>query len=198
MAVDSTTREEVMNIFSRATCVDPKNYVAWHEWGLSNYRAIEESKRQSSSSMRNITIILGLAKTGQNKNNFQRHKLLAVLVPNAVKGLLRAISLGTRRWSSSVAQDMLCILTLWFRYAGKLDSVYTLLEEGLLRSDSVHLDNWMGVLPQLIARIDHPDQKVRDLLHSLLVRLGKKHAQALVFPLSVVLKVCASKEKMLL
>ena len=36
--------------------------------------------------------------------------------------------LGTRRWSSSVAQDMLCLLSLWFKYAGKMDSVHSLLE----------------------------------------------------------------------
>lgn len=38
------------------------------------------------------------------------------LVVNALNGLLKAVSLGTRRWSSKVTQDMLCILTLWFKY----------------------------------------------------------------------------------
>ena len=32
------------------------------------------------------------------------------LAINAVNGLMRALSLGTRRWSSAVTQDMLCIL----------------------------------------------------------------------------------------
>jgi serine/threonine-protein kinase mTOR len=59
------------------------------------------------------------------------------------------------------------------------------LEKGL---DLVQLDNWLGVLPQLIARIDHPDNSTRSLLHSLLSRLGEKHAQALVYPLSVAVK----------
>jgi FKBP12-rapamycin complex-associated protein len=54
--------------------------------------------------------------------------------------------------------------------------------------NSVNIDIWLGVLPQLIARIDHPGIPARKLLHALLVRLGEKHAQALVYPLAVALK----------
>lgn len=52
----------------------------------------------------------------------------------------------------------------------------------------VPIDNWLGVLPQLIARIDHPDKSTRALLHDLIIRLGQRHSQALVYPLSVALK----------
>jgi FKBP12-rapamycin complex-associated protein len=79
---------------------------------------------------------------------------------------------------------MLCILSVWFKYC-KLPEVATQLETGL---SMVHLDNWLGVLPQLIARIDHPEPNARRLLHNLLSRLGMRHAQALVYPLSVALK----------
>lgn len=51
-----------------------------------------------------------------------------------------------------------------------------------------HVDNWLGVIPQLIARIDHQDVLPRELLHNLLIQLGTRHAQALVFPLSVAIK----------
>jgi FKBP12-rapamycin complex-associated protein len=97
---------------------------------------------------------------------------------------MRALTLATREWSSTVSQDILCILSLWFQY-GKHTEVYLSIEAGL---NSVHLDNWLGVLPQLIARIDHPNNEVKVLLHHLLGRLGKKHSQALVYPLSVAVK----------
>jgi FKBP12-rapamycin complex-associated protein len=111
-------------------------------------------------------------------------EVLTPLAVNAVKGLMRAMSLGTRMFSSSVAQDMLCILSIWFRYC-KVPDVSAALEAGL---STVHLDNWLGVLPQLIARIDYPEPNARRLLHELLGRLGVRHAQALVYPLSVALK----------
>jgi FKBP12-rapamycin complex-associated protein len=137
---------------------------------------------------------------------------ISIYAVNAVKGFLRAISLGTKRWASGVMQDMLSALNVWFRY-GKISSVHTELDLGL---STVHLDNWLGVLPQLIARIDHSEPKARKLLHSLLTRIGKcisvnitaittnthiqthththtyitgeRHSQAMVYPLWVALK----------
>ena len=50
------------------------------------------------------------------------------------------------------------------------------------------LDAWLGVLPQLIARIHTANERVYDMLHALLSRLGRTHPQALVYPLSVALK----------
>lgn len=124
---------------------------------------------------------------------------LAPYIVNAAKGLLRAsnaaylcvncsklilVSLGTRRWSSSITQDMLCVLSIWFRFS-RVENLISTLEQCLLH---VHGDTWLGVLPQLIARIDHPEPSARKLLHGLLSRLGTKHAQVLVYPLSVALK----------
>ena len=42
--VDRSTRREVLALYGRATLVDPQSYRAWHQWGLSNYRAIEEAR----------------------------------------------------------------------------------------------------------------------------------------------------------
>jgi len=104
---------------------------------------------------------------------------------------MRALTLGTKRFSSFVTQDMLCILSLWFRY-GKFPDVNAVLESGLA---TVHLNTWLGVLPQLIARIDHPDPATCTLLHNLLIRLGAKHAQAVVFPLFVAIKSPRGRRK---
>ena len=42
--VDSNTRKIILTVYNRATLVQPQSYSAWHEWGLANYRAIEEAK----------------------------------------------------------------------------------------------------------------------------------------------------------
>ena len=44
MVVDKSTRRDVLTLYGRAITVDPTDYRAWHQWGLSNYRAIEESR----------------------------------------------------------------------------------------------------------------------------------------------------------
>jgi len=181
-AVDRSTRREILSLYSRATMVDPQSYAAWHQWGLCNYRAIEEARGFSPRSV--CTSGTKAARQIMPAQNTLSNDVLIPLATNAVKGLLRAISFGTKKDSSSVMQDMLCILSIWFRY-GRIPDVCSAIEAGL---STVHLDNWLGVLPQLIARIDHHEPNTRNLLQNLLIRLGTKHAQALVFPLSVALK----------
>jgi phosphatidylinositol kinase/protein kinase (PI-3 family) len=195
--VDLQTRMDVLQIYSHATMIDPNSYRASHQWGLCNYRAIEELRNSHKSFVNSITTsstpshyyhqqraaLSATTQIGGSPNVITREQFIGFAV-NAIKGLMKALTLGTRMFSSSVMQDMLCILSLWFRY-GKLAEVYNALESGLA---TVAIDTWLGVLPQLIARIDHPDKDARHLLHSLLMRLGSKHAQALVYPLSVALK----------
>ena len=185
--IDKSTRRDVLALYGRATMIDTTSYRAWHQWGLSNYRAIEESRLIMPTDSNASTPYKRSSRNSHQIVPSQVNIPLEVASPlavNAAKGLLKAIALGTRRWSSSVTQDMLCVLSVWFRF-GRIPDVAAALEAGL---NTVHLDNWLGVLPQLIARIDHPDFTARDLLHKLLVRLGVRHSQALVYPLSVALK----------
>ena len=102
----------------------------------------------------------------------------------AVKGFVRAISVGTKRWSASVQQDLLNLLSCLFKY-GELPDVASTINKGL---SSIEIEAWLGVLPQLLARIHIKSPSVRSVLHPLLVRLGAKHPQALMYPLSVLLK----------
>jgi hypothetical protein len=172
--VDKATRRDVLSLYGRATMVDPLSYLAWHKWGLSNYRAIEEI----------LNLNKKLSPKGSSKQNRVSKEILIPLATNAAKGLFRAISFGTRRYSSAVMQDMLCLISVWFTKC-RYPEVLMAVESGL---STVHLDNWLGVLPQLIARIDQYESTSRKLLHNLLIRIGVCHVQALVYPLSVALK----------
>ena len=149
-------------LYNKATSVDPKSYQAWHQWGLANYRAIEElridnasnSKGTSTANSLGLGYKLGLHSPRVSLNNSslglpKQHTIpkdvLVPLATNAIKGLLKALSLGTRRNTASVMQDMLCILSVWFRYSS-INEVCSTVEQGLAR---VHLDNFLGVLPQV-------------------------------------------------
>ena len=62
-------------------------------------------------------------------------------------------------------------------------------------NSSVRLEMWLGVLPQLLARIHVQTLNVRKIVHGLLVKLGKQHPQALMYPLSVLLKSPVAERK---
>lgn len=180
VAVDQKTRSEIIQIYAQATNVNPKSYQAWHEWGLANYHAAQE-RGDRSGMMRSESATL-LQRRLRRPSIPVEHILTHIV--NALKGLFRAISLGTSKSIARVMQDMLCILNFWFKY-GEHSEVYNALREGL---DSVPVDSWLGVLPQLIARIHHEGDLGRGLLHGLLENLGNRHAQALMYPLSVALQ----------
>ncbi|CAN0338200.1 unnamed protein product, partial [Discosporangium mesarthrocarpum] len=104
----------------------------------------------------------------------------------ATDGFIRAIRLGKKKWSANVQQDLLNLMTIWFRY-GVNPEVRKVLSDPVSGLSSVMLDTWLGVVPQLIACINHRHPPTRELLHDLLMRLGRRHPQALVYPLSVAL-----------
>ena len=179
--LDSETRLSIIRLYSQATSVNPTSYQAWHEWGLSNHHAVLESSDQKS------------AGATRDPAHLLRRRLRRPSIPleyirsfivNALRGLFRAITLGTSKSCASVMQDMLCVLNFWFKY-GEYPDVADVLQEGL---QNAPLNSWLGVLPQLIARIHHPGDRARNLLHKLLGRLGSHHAQALMYPLSVALQ----------
>lgn len=76
---------------------------------------------------------------------------------------------------------MLRVLTLWFDY-GDLPIVAEAMQEGL---QQINIDIWLYVIPQLIARIHSPVDRIRSLLHDLLCALGRCHPQALIYSLTV-------------
>lgn len=65
------------------------------------------------------------------------------------------------------------LLTLWFEH-GEEGRVYDSLIKGL---KLINIENWLQVIPQLIARIDTNKQRVGKLIHTLLCDISKHHPQ---------------------
>jgi FKBP12-rapamycin complex-associated protein len=161
---------EVLCEFKRSTLLDG-GYKAWHNWALLNFRIAQQISEAED--------LNGVRRRGEPVSTSQRNHVVI-----AIKSFVNAIGLGTQRWSASVQQDMLNFLTCLFQY-GEQTTVSSIINECI---ESVAIETWLGVLPQLLARIHIKNISVRSVLHPLLVRLGEKHPQALMYPLSVLLK----------
>ena len=153
-------------------------YRAWHSWGLLNFRLAEQLKEQDEG-------VTARQQVRSTSNSIGNH------VVAAAHGFSNAISLGTKRWRASVQQDMLNLLTCLFKY-GELAGVADTINSGMR---IITVEAWLGVLPQLLARIHIRKPSVRSVLHPLLTRLGEKHPQALMYPLSVLLKSPVAERK---
>lgn len=174
--MSSSLQVSVLFALKRAISCPSCGYRAWHRWALLNFRLAEQLQQQEEGS------------TTRHRN---QTKSLGNHIVAAAQGFAHAISLGTKRWSASVQQDMLNLLTCLFKY-GELPDVAKTIKSGM---QIITLETWLGVLPQLLARIHIRKPSVRSVLHPLLTDLGEKHPQALMYPLSVLLKSPVAERK---
>ena len=154
---------EVLESYAAATSYNEDWYKAWHAWALANFEV--------------VTAITSHA--DRESVPLSQPVIIDHVVP-AVKGFFQSIALS----NSSSLQDTLRLLTLWFAHGGDPE-VNTAVSEGFAQ---VSVDTWLEVIPQLIARINQPNARVRQTIHSLLSKIGKAHPQALVYPLTVAMK----------
>ncbi|XP_060595349.1 serine/threonine-protein kinase mTOR-like [Ruditapes philippinarum] len=174
LGLNEQTIPQVLDYFALATEHDKNWYKAWHMWALMNYEAVLFYKQKDSGSQ-NQEINLPITP----RPDTIASKIHKYCVP-AVHGFFKSISLS----SQNSLQDTLRLLTLWFDY-GQWPEVHEALIDGI---KAIKIDNWLQVIPQLIARIDTSRTLVGRLIHQLLMDVGKEHPQALIYPLTVASK----------
>eukprot|EP00656_Telonema_subtile_P051269 TRINITY_DN6855_c0_g1_i1.p1 TRINITY_DN6855_c0_g1~~TRINITY_DN6855_c0_g1_i1.p1 ORF type:complete len:1752 (-),score=590.30 TRINITY_DN6855_c0_g1_i1:111-5366(-) len=124
------------------------------------------------------------ARAKQFKKYTKSHIAHVVL---AIRGFFKSIQLlGSRRESTDL---ILRLLTLWFRHGSSSQATHAL-ADGF---NSVPVDTWLSVMPQIIARAHTRSETVRDQICELLSRIGAQHPQAVVWPLSVASKTQTGK-----
>ena len=155
----------MLQAYTGATRYGADSHKAWHAWALCNVTALAH-------------IEAGAAQEGAAEMHTERQLEHVV---HALKGFFRSITLRASSGSEHALQDLLRLLTLWFRYGGE-QQVEAALLEGF---DAVDIDTWLLVIPQVIARINAPNMRVRKSVHALLLRVGRQHPQALIYPLAV-------------
>ena len=171
---------EVLTALKRATSLQGCGYKAWHAWALLNFRIAHSNEGDHSNEASHT-----LASRVLSDRMLRNH------VVAAVNGFVNAISLGTVKWSASVQQDLLNLLTCLFRF-GQVQDVAQVINGSI---GNIAIEAWLGILPQLLARIHIKQPAVRSVLHPLLVKLGEAHAQAFIYPLAVLLKSPVAERK---
>ncbi|GBF92738.1 hypothetical protein Rsub_05107 [Raphidocelis subcapitata] len=159
--LDGPTIARCLGLLKSATEYGANWAKAWHNWSLFNCGVLES-----------------LARAGEPE-------AAAQYVAPAVQGFFRSVALGQACGDRTGGlQDILRLLTLWFNW-GSAPAVEEALQEGF---GLVSIDTWLAVIPQIIARIHTNNVQVRGLINTLLVRIGRSHPQALMYPLLVACK----------
>ncbi|EOD48942.1 putative phosphatidylinositol 3-kinase tor2 protein [Neofusicoccum parvum UCRNP2] len=135
---------EILSAYAAATRYNQNWYKAWHAWALANFEVVNAMTPQADRSTPDLP-----------PSAVHEH-----IVP-AIHGFFKSISLS----STSSLQDTLRLLTLWFAHGGHSE-VNTAVTEGV---GTVSIDTWLEVIPQLLARINQPNVRVRQSIHNLLL-----------------------------
>ncbi|CAM6130085.1 unnamed protein product [Calypogeia fissa] len=153
--------QEILIAFGESTNLARCWSKAWHKWALFNTAVMSHYLRGAQPTK------------------------AAQYVVAAVSGYFCSIEYASaNKAGDDSLQDILRLLTLWFNHGASLD-VQAALKDGLNR---ITIDTWLVVLPQIIARIHSNIPAVRDLIQTLLVKIGEEHPQALMYPLLVACK----------
>jgi FKBP12-rapamycin complex-associated protein len=158
----SNVFEKVLETLKVATELDPMGYNAWHAWALANYQAaghhgangtqdiaMQDIAMQdiAPASLRRATSTSGTASSGDTGlRPSPEDQLTNVFQAAAVRGFFRSVSLGQDRPRSTILQDILRLITLWFNH-GEAPEVYEAMRTGM---QWVSIDTWLDVLIQLI------------------------------------------------
>ncbi|KAK7308127.1 hypothetical protein VNO77_41724 [Canavalia gladiata] len=160
--------KDILNAFTKTTQYANKWAKAWHKWALFNTAVM------SHYTLRGFTDVA------------------AQFVVAAVTGYFHSIACAANaKGVDDSLQDILRLLTLWFNH-GATAEVQMALKKGF---SLVNINTWLVVLPQIIARIHSNNHAVRELIQSLLVRIGQNHPQALMYPLLVACKSISNLRK---
>ncbi|ESO02673.1 hypothetical protein HELRODRAFT_161965 [Helobdella robusta] len=193
-------KQEVVKYYNEATKHNKDWVKAWHSFAYANYdvlSTLKEAKSNETISDDPVANILASAAataatttpssplpttaTTTSSSTISTTHLMAEHCKASIRGFLKSIALSD---ACSTLQDSLRILTMWFEY-GNIPEVNGALVEGV---KTVAINNWIQVIPQLIARIDTPRPLVGRLVIQLLKDIGRQHPQALIYPLVVVSK----------
>ncbi|XP_065891468.1 serine/threonine-protein kinase mTOR-like isoform X2 [Dysidea avara] len=178
----------ILHYYKCATEYDKQWYKAWHSLAFMNFEALLLNKQSSKQKNRPLSLgakELTIPDKSASATAAGATASVSELTPteyacSAVRGFFKSISLS----KENSLQDTLRLLTLWFDY-GHISEVSNALSDGI---KTIDIDNWLQVIPQLIARIDSPRKRVSKLIHDLLTDVGKQHPQALIYPLTVASK----------
>ena len=101
---------EVLAAYKRATFAKDNDYKAWHAWAITNFRLAQQLNDTRLEASLVATTKSTTGRSYSNNKVLMRNHVIA-----AVQGFVKAISLGTKRWSASVQQDMLSFLICFFK-----------------------------------------------------------------------------------
>lgn len=165
------TVKSIMGYLELSQKFDQKNYYSWHNYALVNYKFFD--------------FLINSGKESKNSNSLFQY------ATNAINGFMHAVCIGGKNISKTL-QDLLRLIDLWFNMGDK-EEIDKLIHKAF---EMIDLDSWLLVIPQLLARVNIIDERIKNSLSFLLRKIGNTHPRALLYPLIVMNKSRSRKRRL--
>jgi FKBP12-rapamycin complex-associated protein len=162
---DRQIMDQVLRSIQTATQYDPLNHKAWHKWGYLNFEALSFYEKPGCEVM-------------------NKEELMENHIYSAIEGFIHSIELEFSLTNSHKIQNLLRLITLWFRYGNK-EKVNAKLK---ISFEVLNVEVWLQVIPQIIARASTPDPELQGLIIDLLKKVAKHHPHALLYALTMAIR----------
>lgn len=170
---DNPTFKKVIDLFQVSLELDGTQVKTIHQCALTHYKRakhlVQEQKKEAALHEKTKgTVPESLSPDLEN------------LVIQAFVGFIKSISLGGPEFTETL-QDTLKLLELWFKY-GNIPKIRSVL---LGSFEKIDILCWLSVVPQLITKLDIPNEEVLEDVLALLEYIGRQYPQSLIFQLNL-------------
>ena len=183
--------EPIINHYlSLATNYDKNNYKYWHNYAMFNYKYYKFLFDKQNSFEENKNNVKEDVNDDEIELNFDIIEKLETFSINAVNGFKFSITLGGKNMNKTF-QDLLRLIDIFFNSGGNNDKLLNIVDNSL---NSIDVDAYLNILPQLISRFDLKNEKALKVLKNILIKIGLAHPNSLIYSL-IVLKNSSSKAR---
>ena len=109
--------------------------------------------------------------------NTEKKEALLNYASNSIIGFTKSVCIGGKNISKTL-QDLLRIIDVWFSM-GHDETIDNLVIQSF---ETIDIDSWLLVIPQLLARVNLKDERIKNSLSILLKKIGFIHPRALIYP----------------
>ena len=174
-----------------STKYDNTNFKYWQNYAMFNYKYYKflfDKKHYLEDIIENDEMADEEIINKHNLNNISKKEELFAI--NAVNGFKYSITLGGKDMKKTF-QDLLRLIDIFFNSGGYSKDLLDLIQ---ISFNSIDVDAYLNVIPQLICRFDLKNEEVLQVLINILIKIGNSHPNALIYSL-IVLKNSSSKAR---
>ena len=174
---DSNEVNTMNHYLTLATQYNKNSYKYWHNFAIFNYKCYKY-------------LLNGIKEKNEEPNEIDTAEYIKYAF-NALNGFKHSLFIANKNKVKTL-QDCLRFIDIFFESGNKNKELLSLIEQII---DEANVEIFVGIMPQLLCRLDIKEIKVLEILVKLLIKLFLNFPDLMFFPLIVIKNSKARKNR---